>query len=691
MSVVRQPGGESFMNDATLPSANLLGRETSPYLLQHKDNPVHWMAWGPEAFARAKREGKAVLLSVGYAACHWCHVMAHESFEDQDTARLMNDLFVNIKVDREERPDVDAIYQNALALLGEHGGWPLTMFLTPEAEPFWGGTYFPPEDRYGRPGFRRVLERISGIYKTEGDKVRSNVDALKNALAQLGENRSGEKRIAPAVIERVAQHYLGHVDREHGGLSGAPKFPQCAVFDLLWRQARRGGDAEMKNAVLVTLDRMCDGGIYDHLGGGFARYSTDANWLVPHFEKMLYDNAQLVDLLTSAWQDTKKPLYAERVAETIEWLLREMRVEAGNAGAYAGTLDADSEGEEGKFYVWTAEEIDRLLGADAAAFKLAYDVTPGGNWEGHTILNRRRTMKRLDAAGEAKLAAAREVLFHEREKRIRPGRDDKVLADWNGLMIAALARAAMVFDKPQWLAAARAAFAFVAERMTEHGRLKHSWCAGRLAHPATLDDYVCMARAALLLYQASGEPPYLAQAEAWAEIVETHYRDGARGGYFMPADDVKDVILRHKTVHDHATPSGNGLLVHVFAMLFHLTGRQEYRARGETLIAAFSGELERNSLAMPVLMTGQFLLEDAVQVVVTGEAADAGADALMRAAWRAPQPNLVFQRIADTSALPEGHPAKGKAGKGVAAYVCRGPVCSLPLADAEAVTAEIAR
>ena len=686
MSVGQQPGPDTDMNDAA--SANLLGRETSPYLLQHKDNPVHWMAWGPDAFARAKREEKAILLSVGYAACHWCHVMAHESFEDPETAALMNRLFVNVKVDREERPDVDAIYQNALALLGEHGGWPLTMFLTPAGDPFWGGTYFPPEDRYGRPGFRRVLERIAAIYATEGEKVRSNVDALKGALAQLGENRAGEKRIAPAIIERVAQHYLGNVDREHGGLSGAPKFPQCAVFELLWRQARRSKNADMKNAVLLTLDRMCDGGIYDHLGGGFARYSTDATWLVPHFEKMLYDNAQLVDLLAGAWQDTKNPLYATRVSETVEWLLREMRVEAGHA-AYAGTLDADSEGEEGKFYVWTATEIDRLLGPDAALFKRAYDVTSDGNWEGHTILNRRRTIKRLDEAGEAKLAAARAVLFRAREKRIRPGRDDKVLADWNGLMIAALARAAMVFEKPVWLLAARAAFAFVCERMIEKGRLKHSWCGGRLAHPATLDDHVCLARAALVLYQATGEAAYLAKSEAWAETIEAHYRDAERGGYFMSADDVTDVILRHKTVHDHATPSGNGLLVHVFALLFHLTGKPAYRERAEALIAAFSGELERNALAMPVLITGQFLLEDAVQVVVTGP----NAEALVRATWSAPQPNIVVQRIADAAALPDGHPAKGKAAPAgsAAAFVCRGPVCSLPIADPAALASELAR
>jgi uncharacterized protein YyaL (SSP411 family) len=682
--------GTRMNDDVQLRPANLLGRETSPYLLQHKDNPVHWMAWGPEAFARAKREGKAILLSVGYAACHWCHVMAHESFEDEATARLMNELFVNIKVDREERPDVDAIYQNALALLGEQGGWPLTMFLTPDGEPFWGGTYFPPEDRYGRPGFPRVLRRIAEIYRSEGDKVRSNVEALKKALVDLGANRPGQTRILPAMIERVAEHFVGHVDREHGGLAGAPKFPQCAVFELLWRVAKRTGNAEMKNAVLLTLDRMCDGGIYDHLGGGFARYSTDTFWLVPHFEKMLYDNAQLVDLLTGAWQETKKPLYAERVAETIEWLLREMRVGAKGVAAFAGTLDADSEGEEGKFYVWTADAIDRLLGPDAAMFKLAYDVTPGGNWEGHTILNRRRTMKRLDALGEAKLSECRKILWQARETRVRPGRDDKVLADWNGLMIATLARAAMAFERPEWLAAAREAFAFVAEHMTEGGRLRHSWCQGRLAHPGTVDDHAAMARAAILLASATGEAAYLAQAEAWAETIEARYRDRERGGYFMSADDVTDVILRHKTAHDHATPSGNGLLLHVLAQLFHLTGKSAYRERAEALIAAFSGEFERNALAMPVLMTGQFLLEEAVQVVVIGAGDDARVAALLRAAWRAPQPNLVLQRVADPAALPEGHPAKGKTAREPAAFVCRGPVCSLPIADPAALELETA-
>ncbi len=673
------------MPDASATPGNRLVHETSPYLLQHKDNPVHWRAWGEAALAEAARDDKPILLSIGYAACHWCHVMAHESFEDEATARLMNEHYVSIKVDREERPDLDAVYQNALALLGEQGGWPLTMFLTPAGEPFWGGTYFPIEDRYGRPGFKRVLARLAEIYRTESEKVRSNVASLKSALAKIADNQPGPG-LAPAAIGRVAQQVLGNMDPVHGGLAGAPKFPQCAMLELLWRVARRTGDAAMKQAVLVALERMSDGGIYDHLGGGYARYATDPIWLVPHFEKMLYDNAQLIDLLTSAWQETRNPLFAARIAETIGWLVREMRLEGGG---FAGTLDADSAGEEGKFYVWTAAEIDRLLGADAAMFKLAYVVTPGGNWEGHTILNRRRTMRRLDAAGEARLAQCRRILLAAREQRVRPGRDDKVLADWNGLAIAALARAAMVFGEPGWLGAARGAFDFVHGAMSVNGRLQHSWCAGRLAHPSPLEDYAGMARAALALHEATGDASYLAAAEAWVDTVERHFKDEERGGYFMAAADVGDLIVRHKNVHDHATPSGNGLMVHVLARLFYLTGKPDYRERAERLIAAFSGDLERTAVAMPVLLAGHELLERAMQVAIVGR----DAEALARAAYRASQPNLVLQRVGDGGALPAAHPAAGKTiieGR-AAAYICRGPVCSLPLTDPAAVEAEVAR
>ena len=362
---------------------NRLGEAISPYLLQHSENPVHWQPWDETALAEARACDKPILLSVGYAACHWCHVMAHESFENPAIAALMNEHFINIKVDREERPDLDQLYQHALALLGQHGGWPLTMFLTPVGEPFWGGTYFPPESRYGRPGFPEVLETVARIWRDDRDRVTSNTTALKDALARLA-TPARSQDLSPAFVTETAQRLIQAFDTIHGGFAGAPKFPQAPVLRLLWRQGLVRGDQAIRQAVLHTLANICQGGIYDHLGGGFARYSVDALWLVPHFEKMLYDNAQLIALLSDAWADTHDPLFAARVVETVGWLEREMLVE----DAFASSLDADSEGEEGKFYVWDAAEIDRLLGRDAPAFRLAYGVTDTGNWEGKSILNR---------------------------------------------------------------------------------------------------------------------------------------------------------------------------------------------------------------------------------------------------------------------------------------------------------------
>src|SRR6185437_635162 len=357
-----------------------------------------------------------------------CHVMAHESFENPGIAALMNDLYINIKVDREERPDLDTIYQHALALLGEQGGWPLTMFLTPAGEPFWGGTYFPPEPRWGRPSFRQVLEALGAAYAGDREKVARNAATLKEALGRLAEPRPGAG-IPLAHIDAVAARLLREVDPVHGGIGGAPKFPQPAIFELLWRAWRRTGETTYRDAVTRTLDAMCQGGIYDHLGGGFARYATDTRWLVPHFEKMLYDNAALVGLLGLVWQETRSPLYAQRIAETVEWMAREM---VTAEGGFASSLDADSEHEEGKFYVWSEAEIDALLGSRATLFKRHYDVTPGGNWEGKTILNRSAAPALADQDTEGELAACRALLFRARAERVRPGLDDKVLADWNG-------------------------------------------------------------------------------------------------------------------------------------------------------------------------------------------------------------------------------------------------------------------
>jgi len=671
------------MTQASRSSGNLLGDEASPYLLQHRDNPVHWLPWGDAAFARARTENKPILLSIGYAACHWCHVMAHESFENPNIAAAMNESFINIKVDREERPDVDAIYQHALALLGEQGGWPLTMFLTPDLRPFWGGTYFPPEDRYGRPGFPKVLARIGEIYRTEHDKVEANATALREALAGMGASRKGGM-LSRQIIDGIADNFLRMVDTVHGGLGGAPKFPQSPVFELLWRAWKRTGGAPFRDAVLVTLDRMSQGGIYDHLGGGFARYSTDAVWLAPHFEKMLYDNAQLVDLLTLVWRETRNPLYEARVDETIGWLLREM-VQPG--GGFAGTLDADSEGEEGKFYVWSAAEIDALLGADAALFKEHYDVAAHGNWEHKTILNRTKKPFFAGTEKEAKLAAARSILLAARAKRIWPALDDKVLADWNGLMIAALAQAADAFGRPAWLAAARQAFDFVHMHMTHDGRLRHSWRQGKLQHPATLEDYAGMIRAALALYEATGEAAYLARAQAWLATVDAHYHDGAEGGYFTSADDVTDVIVRSKGVHDNATPSGNGMMAQNLTRLHYVTGDDAYRLAAERLIASFTGNIEREGVAMPVLINAGELLAGAVQLVICGPRTDPGVDALLSAARTVSQPNLLVQVVEDGLALPKSHPAHGKdrLDGHATAYVCRGQTCSLPVTDAAAL------
>ena len=665
---------------------NLLARETSPYLLQHKDNPVAWMPWGDAAFARARETGRPILLSVGYAACHWCHVMAHECFEDPEIAAQMNALYVNVKVDREERPDLDAVYQHALALLGEHGGWPLTMFLTPEGEPFWGGTYFPPAPRFGRPGFPQVLETIHRIYTGEPKRLRENVDGLRRGLARLSQAPAGAEIGMPR-LDEVARALLRMTDTTLGGLQGAPKFPQTAVFEALWRAHLRTGDAALARAVVVTCERMCQGGIYDHLGGGFARYSTDPLWLVPHFEKMLYDNAQLVDLLTLVWQGTREPLFEARVRETVDWTLREM---VAASGAFAATLDADSEGEEGRFYVWSESEIESVLGADARLFKTAYDVSAGGNWEGRNVLNRLRVPALADAGDEARLADLRLRLRRHRETRPRPGWDDKVLADWNGLMIAALARAGAAFAEPAWIDAARRAFDAVVLTMgaADGGaRLAHSWRLDRTRHAGMLEDYANMARAALALYEIDRAPRLLQCARDWTATLDAHFWDSDGGGYFQTADDVSDVIVRAKSAVDAATPSGNGTMLGVLGALWAFAGDESYRARAERLTAAFSGQLVGAPGSACTFMNG---VEDSIagiQIVVVGDDDEPGARALLARVHGRSLPGRTLVAIADGASLAPGHPAAGKTridGKATA-YVCRGSTCSPPATDADAL------
>lgn len=665
--------------------ANRLCEETSPYLLQHKDNPVHWQAWSAETLALARELGRPVLLSSGYAACHWCHVMAHESFEDASIAALMNAHFVNVKVDREERPDIDHLYQQALALLGRRGGWPLTMFLTPDGEPFWGGTYFPATPRYGMPGFPDVLKAVAELWRDGSPALGRNVAALAGGLKRLDATVPGDP-ISPEFIDAVADRLEQLFDPVNGGIDGAPKFPQVPNLDFLWRAWKRTGRASLRTNVLNTLDHICQGGVYDHLGGGFARYSTDERWFAPHFEKMLYDNAQLVELLTEVWRDERRPLYAARIAETIEWALREMRLAEGG---FASSLDADSEHEEGKFYVWTAAEIRAALGDRAERFLAVYGVSEDGNWEnGNSILNRLGSIELLDDDSEAALAEDRARLFALRETRVHPGRDDKALADWNGLMIAAVARAAVAFDRPDWLRAAKDAFGFVTGTMTDgDGRLLHSWRAGRAKHVAVLDDYADLCRAALELYEATGEASHLDRCRRWADIVETHYRDPNGGGYFFTADDAEALIARAKIAEDAPLPSGNGTMLQVLAQLYYLTGETTYRDRAESIVAAFSGLARRVTLGFSTLLNGVEMLREGVQIVVIGARDAADTTALLRAAHGVSRPGRVLSAIEPGAALPPTHPAFGKAGVDdrATAYVCRGSTCSLPIVDPDSL------
>jgi uncharacterized protein len=657
---------------------NLLADETSPYLLQHATNPVHWRAWGPEALGEAKRRDCPILISIGYAACHWCHVMAHESFENAETANRMNELFVNVKVDREERPDIDHIYMTALHALGQQGGWPLTMFLDPDGQPMYGGTYWPPEPRWGRPSFRQVLEGVANAWATRRVEMQTNGAKLAAHLAELSTPRAGAA-LTPDDLTRVGDTLLGAVDPVHGGIGGAPKFPNAPIFRFFWNEMFRRKDRRFGESVRALLEAMSAGGIYDHLGGGYARYSTDAEWLVPHFEKMLYDNAQILELLADVHALWPEPVLAARARETVGWLTREMRT----AEAFAASLDADQDGEEGLFYVWREAEVDEALGDDAPPFKAAYDVTRNGNWEGRTVL--RRVSEPGAEDEEARLGQSRATLFALREQRPRPGRDDKILADWNGLMIAALARASSVFGEPKWFDHARAAFYFIVRILREgDGGVMHAWRAGRHGARGLIDDYASMARAAIALFERSGFHGELEIAQRLAGLAITSFGDG-QGGFTLTARDATDVPgapPRH--AHDGATPSGVGLLLEVFARLWHLTDEPRWREAADGLIRAFSGAPE-GLAGSPLLLLGADLLERGGAIVIDGPLGDPRAEALAEAALRAPDPSLTVLRLDrerwfGAPPRPDLPPSAEPA-----AMLCQGQTCSLPVTTVEAL------
>jgi uncharacterized protein YyaL (SSP411 family) len=662
---------------------------------------VDWYPWGPEALEKARRLDRPIFLSIGYSACHWCHVMEHESFENEEIARILNEHFISIKVDREERPDLDQIYMAAVQALTGQGGWPMTVFLTPDLKPFTGGTYFPPDDRYGRPGFMRVLLALAQWWQTRRDEINHSAMQLTEHLQSLGRLEPGEGELGPAILQQAVNGLARAFDSQNGGFGSAPKFPHPMDLRLLLRSWRRFGSEHALNMVRGTLDHMAKGGIYDHLGGGFARYSTDGRWLVPHFEKMLYDNALLTTCYVEAYQLTQEPAYRAVVEETVGWVLREM---TSPEGPFYSTLDADSEGEEGKFYVWTADEIEQLLGADADLFSAVYGIDPQGNWEhGKNILHRVKTweqLSRLHGRSEADLRQiidrCRRKLFEVRSMRVWPGRDEKALTSWNGLMIAALAQASAVFEQPAWADAARRAADFILTRMrTPAGQLLRTWSAPGVAKlNAYLEDYSFLLDALVSLYEATFDPRWIEQAVQLADVMVDQFWDEAEGGFFYTGRDHEQLIARGKDPHDNAIPSGGSMAVTALLRLYQLTGRNDLHERALRTLQLYRGVLTSHPLAAgQMLIALDFHLGPVKEIAVVGDPDADETQRVLRSLRRPFEPHrVVALRPPSASAeLERLLPllADRKAQGAVTTYICHDFTCQAPLVGAAAVEAAL--
>jgi len=691
------------VNDSPTPAAgqNLLRGQTSPYLLQHADNPVHWMPWGDEAFRIALETRLPIFLSIGYASCHWCHVMAHESFEDAATAELLNRHFVCIKVDREERPDVDAIYMQAVQMMTGSGGWPLSVFLTAEGKPFYGGTYYPPEPRYGMPSFRQVLTGVARAWSENPLEVTQQAESLSQAVAAdlASASAASASPLDASVLDLAVEQLKSRYDTRWGGFSPAPKFPPEGAVSLLLRQAVRTGDDAAREMAGPTLDAMAHGGICDQAGGGFHRYSTDAQWLTPHFEKMLYDNALLAQLYTEAWQATQKPLYERVARDTLDYLLRDM---SDPAGGFHSAEDADSEGEEGLYYVWTPSEIAEAVGSPEAKTAIAwFGATEPGNFEGRNILHIPVPLDEFAAqhglrpeALSEKIEVWRLLLRKAREKRVRPARDDKVLAAWNGMAISALSRAAQAFGETQYRDAAERAADFIRSHMLRDGVLLRSWRAGRAGGPGFLDDYAHMILALTDLYEATFDRQRLTDAERLAQVLIERFSDPDGNGFFYASREHEQLIARSKPGFDGATPSGNSAAALALLRLGRLLGREDMLKRGEGAFAAFARDIAAAPLAfLDMLAALDFHLHPGPEIVIAGPADSAAVRDMAREAGRRFLPHKLLAHLppdggnaADLrpdASLTEGRHAPD--GGGARAWVCRNFACTAPVDSPDAL------
>ncbi len=657
--------------------ANRLAQETSPYLLQHKDNPVDWHPWGAEALGRALEEDRPILLSVGYSACHWCHVMERESFEDAETAAYMNEHFVNVKVDREERPDVDAIYMEAVQSISGHGGWPMTVFLDPDGVPFYGGTYFPPDESRGMPSFRMVMEAVVHAYETQREEIRERAPGVRARLGAIGEVEPRPDLPGTAELEEAAQRLLGAADRRNGGFGGAPKFPPASSLELLLAR----GETEH---VELTLDRMLAGGIYDQLGGGFARYAVDAIWLVPHFEKMLYDNALLARAYLHGWQELGHGRYRRVCEETLDWMLREMR---GPEGGFYSALDADSEGEEGKFYVWTPSQLREALATDPNCINFStqqieklmqfWGVSEEGNFEGANILHLADGAESPEPEG---LSEARQALLEARSQRVWPGLDDKRLTSWNALAIAALADAGAVFGREDYLDAARACTDFLLAQLRDDGNLLRTYKDGRARLNAYLEDHAFLLEALLALYEASFETRWFSEAQTLAETMIERFGDPERGGFYSTSSDHEELIARRKEVGDHPIPSGNSSAAMGLLRLGALTGERRYEEAGSAVFALFGKPAVEHPDAFAHLLRAlDFHLSPTREVALVGEQLDELASVVREK----PRPHLVLAGGPEGSAEPPLLVGRTTVDGKPAAYVCENFTCWLPVTDPE--------
>jgi uncharacterized protein len=674
---------------------NLLSAETSPYLLQHADNPVDWHPWDDAAFERARAEDKPVLLSIGYAACHWCHVMAHESFEDTETARLMNEYFVNIKVDREERPDVDGIYMQAVQAMTGRGGWPMTVFLTADRAPFYGGTYFPPEDRHGMPSFRKVLLAVADAWRNRRESILTATDQIGGIYTAAGSPASDGDLDAHA-LDLAFRAFAQAYDARHGGFGVAPKFPPTMGLDFLLRYWKRTGTTHALEMALDTFRQMARGGIHDQIGGGFARYSVDAHWLVPHFEKMLYDNALLVRLGADLWRATKDTEVRSVTEDALRWVKREM---TSAEGGFYSSLDADSEGEEGRYYVWTEAELDELLGEDSAVVKLHYDVTAEGNFEGANILHVAGSADLVAARGgmsadavRAAVARARQRLLAARETRVRPGLDDKILACWNGLMLRGVMEAAFAFGAHEWLELGMRNAAFLDRELVRAGRVWRVHKHGVTRIPGFLEDQAAVALAFLSVYSVTCDTVWLARARELADRMLELFRDAATGMLYDTSHDAERLIARPREVTDNALPAGTSMAAELLLRLGELDDDQRRIADARAMVESTAGMMARHPSAFGHLLgVADSLVHGSVQVAIAGDPEDGRFRALARVAAETFVPGLVLAGGdpggPDTPALLRG---RSPAVDGATAHVCRNFVCDLPTSDATELERQLA-